>query len=203
MGKRDDRQQHTRTRIIAAARALFARDGYEATTTRAIATRARIAHGTLFRYAPTKEDIVELVFESSIGTALAEAGVTVPLGSFVDVALHFYDAFFAVYATDRALARVLVQRLPFLQGDAGDRQYAITFQLLAALVVDIERRQRDGLWRTDVVPIVAATSSFALYYSALVAFVAERIDLVGARIMLREGLVLLERGCVSTTHHGS
>jgi AcrR family transcriptional regulator len=197
MGLRDDKQQHTRARIVAAARVLFARDGYEATTTRAIATRARIAHGTLFRYAPTKEDIVELVFESSIGAALAEASRTVPCGSFVDVAMHFYDAFFAVYATDRALARVLVQRLPFLQGEAGDRQYAITFQLLAALVVDIEERQRRGAWCDDVVAFVAASSSFALYYSALVAFVAERIDLVGARTMLREGLVLLERGCTS------
>jgi AcrR family transcriptional regulator len=197
MGLRDDKQQHTRARIIAAARALFARDGYEATTTRAIATRARIAHGTLFRYAPTKEDIVELVFESSIGAALAEAVRTVPYGSFVDVAMHFYDAFFAVYAADRALARVLVQRLPFLQGEAGDRQYAITFQLLAALVVDVEERQRRSEWCGDVVAFVVASSSFALYYSALVAFVAERIDLVGAHTMLREGLVLLERGCVS------
>ncbi len=198
MGKRDDQQQHTRTRIIAAARTLFARDGYEATTTRAIATRARIAHGTLFRYAPTKEDIVELVFENSIGAALTEASSTVPQGCFVDVAMHFYDAFFAVYASDRALARVLVQHLPFLQGDAGDRQYTITFQLLAALVLDVEQRQRDGSFRSDVVPIVAASSSFAIYYAALIAFVAERIDLVGARTMLREGVVLLERGCLST-----
>lgn len=197
MGKRDDRQQQTRARIIAAARVLFARDGYEETTTRAIAVRARIAHGTLFRYAPTKEDIVELVFESSIGAALTAASDTMPCGAFVDVAVHFFDAFFAVYARDRALARVLVQRLPFLQGDAGERQYAMTFQLLATLVADIERRQRDASWRDDVVPFVAASSAFALYYAALVAFVAERVDEVGARALLREGLVLLERGCLS------
>jgi AcrR family transcriptional regulator len=49
----------TRQRILEAAQELFARQGFEATTTRDIAAAAGIAVGTLFNYFPTKEAIVE------------------------------------------------------------------------------------------------------------------------------------------------
>lgn len=51
-------KQATRERILAVAQKLFRADGFEQTTTRAIATEAEIASGTLFNYFPTKEAIV-------------------------------------------------------------------------------------------------------------------------------------------------
>jgi AcrR family transcriptional regulator len=47
----------TRSRILEAARALFADGGYEAATTRDIAAQAGIGVGTLFNYFPSKEAI--------------------------------------------------------------------------------------------------------------------------------------------------
>ena len=47
----------TRQRILEAAQAQFARHGFEATTTRDLATAANIATGTLFNYFATKEAI--------------------------------------------------------------------------------------------------------------------------------------------------
>ena len=201
MGRREEKQQQTRTRIIAAARALFSRDGYEATTTRAIAARARIAHGTLFRYAPTREDVVQLVFEDSIGVAFEKARTTVAVGSFVDVAMHFYRVFFAVYGVDADLARVVARELPFLRGPARDKHYAITFVLFADLAADIEARQSAShagpQWRADVVPIVVVTSSFSLYYGALVGWLSGELTAETAQLLLLEGLTLLERGCLA------
>jgi AcrR family transcriptional regulator len=49
----------TRQRILKVAQERFADQGFEATTTRDIASAARIAVGTLFNYFPTKEAIVE------------------------------------------------------------------------------------------------------------------------------------------------
>jgi AcrR family transcriptional regulator len=58
----------TRTRILDAARRLFATSGYEASTTRDIANAARIANGTLFNYFPNKEAILtSLVAEVTAG----------------------------------------------------------------------------------------------------------------------------------------
>ena len=57
--------EETRARIVAAAAKLFGAHGFDRTSTRAIAAEAGVAHGTLFRYAPTKEDLVEAVFADS------------------------------------------------------------------------------------------------------------------------------------------
>lgn len=59
----------TRKRILEVAQKQFARQGFEATTTRDIARAAEIAAGTLFNYFPTKEAIVE----DLVGDACARA----------------------------------------------------------------------------------------------------------------------------------
>lgn len=51
------RKAETERRIVAAARALFEAQGYEATTTRAIARDAGVAAGTLFNYFPNKHSL--------------------------------------------------------------------------------------------------------------------------------------------------
>jgi AcrR family transcriptional regulator len=72
----------TRKRILEVAKEQFARQGFEATTTRDIARAARIAAGTLFNYFPTKEAIVEsLVGEAYAGVAEAFAAATNGAGS--------------------------------------------------------------------------------------------------------------------------
>jgi AcrR family transcriptional regulator len=192
----------TRARVIAAARRLFARQGFAATSTRAVAADAGVAHGTLFRYAPTKEDLVEQIFAEDIGASLTSAAADAPPGPFVDVALHFYGAFFAVYGRDEALARVLVRELPFLEGAARDRERQRTFELLELLGAAVGRGQRDGDIDDAVVPLVAATSSFSLYYGALLAWLSGQLDRDGAWAMLVAQHALLARGLRPTPPGG-
>lgn len=56
--RRSRKKQDTRNRLIAAADALFARQGYDATTTLDIAEAADVAQRTLFRHFPTKEALL-------------------------------------------------------------------------------------------------------------------------------------------------
>jgi AcrR family transcriptional regulator len=51
-------ESETRTRILESAQRLFARQGYEGTTTRALAQDAGVAEGTLFRYFDSKKAIL-------------------------------------------------------------------------------------------------------------------------------------------------
>jgi AcrR family transcriptional regulator len=51
-------ESETRTRILNAALRLFARRGYDGTTTRDLAEAARVAEGTLFRHFPNKKAIL-------------------------------------------------------------------------------------------------------------------------------------------------
>ena len=65
----DDAKAATRVRILGAATNLFAREGWQKATTRAIALEAGIAVGTLFNYFPTKESIAATLIEESLGSA--------------------------------------------------------------------------------------------------------------------------------------
>ena len=70
-GRRAQNKQAIRNRIIKAALNLFQTKGFDATTTRAIATKAGIAEGTVFNYFKTKEDIALYFFEEEVEHAVA------------------------------------------------------------------------------------------------------------------------------------
>src|SRR5205823_3117122 len=56
--------------IVAAALSLFQSKGFEATTTKSISVKAKIAEGTIFNYFPTKEDIALYFFEQEVDHAI-------------------------------------------------------------------------------------------------------------------------------------
>lgn len=58
LGLRERKKIKTRTAIRAATYALIKEQGYDATTIEQIAERAEVSPSTVFRYFPTKEDIV-------------------------------------------------------------------------------------------------------------------------------------------------
>jgi len=70
-GRRAQNREAIRSRIVSAALSLFQEKGFVATTTKAIARRARIAEGTVFNYFETKEDIALYFFELEVEHAIA------------------------------------------------------------------------------------------------------------------------------------
>lgn len=73
-----EKKHATRQRILAVARDQFTQNGFGATTTRDIASAARIAVGTLFNYFPTKESIVECLVSEAYAAAESNASATAP-----------------------------------------------------------------------------------------------------------------------------
>jgi len=69
-GRRDTKKAAIQQRIVSAALSLFQSKGFDATTTRAIARKARIAEGTVFNYFKTKEDIALYFFEQEVDHAI-------------------------------------------------------------------------------------------------------------------------------------
>nr|HEV7954027.1 TetR/AcrR family transcriptional regulator [Candidatus Acidoferrales bacterium] len=88
----------TRQRILEAATSLFARDGWQSTTTRAIALEAGIAAGTLFNYFPTKESIAATL----IAEALEQTGEAFRAGRRPDDSLEA-DLFLLIWSGLRSL----------------------------------------------------------------------------------------------------
>jgi AcrR family transcriptional regulator len=70
-GRRAQLKEATRTSIVRAALGLFQSKGFDQTTTKAIARKAKIAEGTVFNYFPTKEDIALHFFNLELDHAIA------------------------------------------------------------------------------------------------------------------------------------
>src|SRR5256886_8367998 len=68
---RAEKKAATKKRIVNAALQLFQTRGFDATTTRAIARKAKVAEGTVFNYFRTKEDIALYFFEEEVDQAMA------------------------------------------------------------------------------------------------------------------------------------
>src|SRR5687768_11776238 len=71
LGRRASQKAAVRKRIVNAALELFNSKGFDATTTRQIAKRARLAEGTIFNYFETKEDIALHFMELEVDHAIA------------------------------------------------------------------------------------------------------------------------------------
>jgi AcrR family transcriptional regulator len=65
-GRVERRRARTRTRLLAAARALFAAQGLEPTTIAEIAERADIAVGSFYNHFATKEDLLAVLLEQAL-----------------------------------------------------------------------------------------------------------------------------------------
>lgn len=69
-----EHREAVRSKLLKAAARCLARKGYEATTTRDIATEAKVSAGTLYNYFPSKEALIEELAEDVLGADLAEVG---------------------------------------------------------------------------------------------------------------------------------
>ena len=153
-------------RIKRAARKLFRRKGFEATTTREIAAAADIGAGTLFLYAGTKEDLLVLLFREDMDRVVDGAFATMPSRPLLDQLLHLFGAMIALHERDRDLARMFVKELPFVD----DRRHGIAEMMatiFAGIAHLIEQAKSRGELRADVPATPLAHSLFALYYFQL------------------------------------
>jgi AcrR family transcriptional regulator len=79
-GARALQKEAVRKRIVDAALALFQSKGFDQTTTKQIARKAKLAEGTIFNYFETKEDIALHFFELEVDHAIATVRGSARLG---------------------------------------------------------------------------------------------------------------------------
>lgn len=106
----DARKVHTTLpRIQEAALALFVERGVEATTTKAIARRARVAEGSIYRHFASKDDLAHALYRENLEelSALLFAALR-PGRSFAENMKSLLDVLFARYELEPLLARFLL-----------------------------------------------------------------------------------------------
>src|SRR4051794_26695224 len=144
-GEQAGQRSHARRNhelLVLAAREVFAERGVEASLEE-IARRAGVGVGTLYRHFPTRDALVEAVFERRIGAfvavaeaADAEADPWLAFAGFVEGTL-------AIQAGDRLLKDVLLR-----QPGSGPVQQARA-EMRRRFEAVLERARADGVLRAD------------------------------------------------------
>jgi AcrR family transcriptional regulator len=98
----DTERAHARSRILDAAEALFARNGFDGTSTARLAHAADVPKGLLFYYFRTKQDILTALLAERLSTALDPGTLIVP-GDPVQTLINVADRVLG----DRAASAVL------------------------------------------------------------------------------------------------
>ena len=141
--------------ILDAAVRVFARKGYHTSRVGDIAEEAGVAHGLLYHYFPSKEQVLQTVFRENWGELLdafarIESSDATPLEQLGAIAKTLLRAW-----RDRPdLVRVMVRevaRSPQLQGQVAE--IGAGFRVIQRV---IERGQADGSFRDDLDPRLAS-----------------------------------------------
>ncbi|MFJ9848193.1 TetR family transcriptional regulator [Streptomyces sp. NPDC101150] len=181
------RRQETRMEIAEAAAALFADQGYDATTVEDIALAAGISLRTFYRYCAAKEDALTPVLTSSVGQLveqLATRPVDEPLTSAVRAAFGMSTSARRLADTERArrLIRVMGsvpairmrwmaagrdmqdRLVPVLAARTGAPQDSLEVRLLACALIDAITVATEHWARQDDPEDVAELTRRALDY---------------------------------------
>ncbi|MBS2017968.1 MAG: TetR/AcrR family transcriptional regulator [Deltaproteobacteria bacterium] len=193
---RASKREGTREKIRAAAWELFSTVGYEETTTHAIAKRAGVAAGTVFLHASDKSDLLFLVMHDRLSDCVEERFATMPKdASVLDRLMHVFAGLFRMYAQTPGVAAAFVKSLPGATGPNAQRMTTMTFGFMHRLSLLLAEGQAKGELAKDFEPIAAAQNVFALYFMALLGWIAGHATLEAALDpQLRDAIALQIRG---------
>lgn len=170
MGRRERSKVEKRARIIGAARALFAQQGFAETTTQQVAAAADIGTGTLFLYVKSKEDLLALVFKDEMqATAIDSFKKLPPDTALVDQILTVFDRMIEYHEKDLDLARVLIKEIAI---PASAERAADLNELVETIMMGfadlVRTAQSNGSLPRALEPMLTARTIFAIYYFDLV-----------------------------------
>jgi TetR/AcrR family transcriptional regulator, fatty acid metabolism regulator protein len=151
-----------RGELLAAAVRVFARDGFHGSRVGDIAEEAGVAHGLLYHYFRSKEEVLETIFRSSWQELVLETERIEASGAELsDQLRRFAAVFLGSWLADPDLVRVLIREIA-RSPEVGKRvaEIGIVFTALARM---IDQARERGEVRADV----DATLAAFVYYGAL------------------------------------
>lgn len=186
-GRRERNKLAKRARIVAAARALFRRQGFADTTTQQIADAADIGTGTLFLYARSKEDLLVMVFSDEMLETVRSIFAAPPGSAGLDDRLmEVFNRMADYHASDPDLARLLLKELVVPRSEARrsdiDELMDAIYDGLTDMIAAAPRIAKPGL---------VARAAFALYYFALLSWLGAGQDRGWCMRLLADQLALL------------
>lgn len=192
---RAEQKLDTQRRIRDAARTLFERDGYAATTTDAIARAAGVAKGTVFVHAKDKLDLLMLVMHDELELTVAAALSNLPRkADLVTSAFHVFTSLFEMYAARRSTSSAFLTQYFSADGPNSARLNALTFKFLHQMAELVRGAQHRSQVASDVDPVLLASNFFASYWLCLMGWAGHHMTQEQALDALQRSLKLQVRG---------
>ena len=139
-GKRDLQKKQTAQNILFAAKKLFADQGFNKTTTRAIATEAGVGIGTVFAHYPDKASLLGEALRGDIDSVVEQTrGALAEQGSLESKLVFLSEGLLRYYCDNHNLSRVLIKNATFQGGAesrAYDKQMAGFIELVSEVISD-------------------------------------------------------------------
>lgn len=136
--------QRNRERIVAAARELFATRGLEATHNE-VAHHAGVGVGTVYNRFPTKEALVDAIFEDGINEITALGETALSKDDSWQGLVFFVEEMCQLTARDHGLREAMLTH-----AYGGDRIEAARLRLDPMITKVVEKARADGNLRTDI-----------------------------------------------------
>lgn len=158
-----------RQQILAVASGLFARQGFNGTTTKEIAARAGVTEALIFRHFPSKEDLYWAVIEAKIEDNSPLERMQARLaakGTDVEILCGLAMDILERRAKDQTLSRLLLYSA--LENHSLSHRFfrAFVSGYYGVLAEYIERRARDGIFRpVDAVVAARGFLGMIIYHS--------------------------------------
>ncbi|WP_416971987.1 TetR/AcrR family transcriptional regulator [Streptomyces sp. 4F14] len=168
LGLRERKKIRTRQAIRTATYALVEEQGYDATTIEQIAERAEVSPSTVFRYFPTKEDIVltdefDPLMMAELAKRPVDEPLTVSLRHVMRLAVHAAlqgDEEHSTRLRSHLLANVPAVRSRMMES------MSVTGRLLAEAVASRTGQEKDGLEaRVYTMSLMGGLSEITLYWA--------------------------------------
>jgi TetR/AcrR family fatty acid metabolism transcriptional regulator len=154
-GERRGAVEDRRRAILDAAVRVFARDGYHTSRVGDIAEEAGVAHGLLYHYFPSKDEVLATVFRENWGDLLTRFRDVEESDEPADEKLRgIAKILLRTWRNDPALVTVMVRevaRSPHLQEQVDDVREGF-----ASIQRVIEQGQREGTFRQELDPRLAS-----------------------------------------------
>ena len=155
-----DSTQTSRSRLLNAGKTLFARSGYEQTSTAAIAREAGSSESQLIRYFGGKAGLLEAIFNESwaaLAAAVEQRTADAPNGR--EAILRLLGLMIQAFSKDHDIAFLFLFEGRRMRGGSHEVLLSKGFiKFLEVVMAQIERGRNDGSFRTDIAPHVLSSA---------------------------------------------
>lgn len=167
----EDEKAQRHDAILAAAKKVFARKGFHATTMADIAKAARLSYGSVYWYFPSKETLFDELMDSeeqALRAHILEVVAAAEPGDFTGALEAAVRATFEFFEADRATVKLLF-RDSFALGERFERHL---FALYEGFIADLKQLLVYGQEQGEIIDAPAHVVAFSI--AALIGQLAHR-----------------------------